>query len=356
MVAQPPDTKQTRAMIEHIAARVQVILPCAVAMVIILSGCSAARSPLRRLEFTAPHMGVLVRLVVYCDNVETANKAASSAFNVIAALEQSMSDYRSDSEISELAHRAGFGLTHVSSDLLAVLICANEISFASDGAFDVTIGPVTQLWRQAKQDGAAPEQTALAEAHRLVNWRDLKLDADARSAELTKPGMRLDLGGIAKGYAGDCAIRVLRDFGITRCLVDLGGESVMGDPPPDRQGWTIALSAELQTTPLPTLELCRCAVATSGDTAQHLDLRNQRHSHIIDPRTPDSFGLTNPIAVTVIASDGMTADALATTLCVLGPQRGAGLLRQFPQTSARFVMEDENGQTVINIGEFPSAP
>jgi len=274
-------------------------------------------------------MGVEARIVLCAPSVEIAAVAADAAFLEIERLEQSFSDWRPDSEISQFAERAGTGPVPVSRDLLDVLRRAREVSEATDGAFDVTVGPLVQLWRAARRAGALPAAEEVARARELVGWRLVEIDDHAGTVALAKPGMRLDLGGIGKGYACQRALEVLARRGFESALVQMGGDLVCGAPPPGRAGWEIDSRGE-------RLAFHDCAVATSGDTEQHVEIGGVRYSHVVDPRT--GLGLTTRTLVTVTASHGATADAFATAIGVLGSEAlgidlersGVTLLRHEP--------------------------
>ena len=169
-----------------------------------------------RFEFTEPHMGTKFRIVLYAPDEATAKKASRAAFDRIAVLDAMMSDYRADSELVKLCARAGGPPVKVSEELFFVLSKAQEVSRLSEGAFDVTVGPVVQLWRLSRRTQRLPEAPVLEKAKALVGWRNVLLDPKERTVKLLKPGMQLDLGGIAKGYAGDEAQKLLKAHGITR--------------------------------------------------------------------------------------------------------------------------------------------
>lgn len=267
-------------------------------------------------------MGVVARIVVYAPNDYIAKWACSRAFLKIAQLDELMSDYRTDSELSWLCKQGHIAPVKVSDDLFFVLERAIELSRRSKGAFDITVGPFVQLWRRARLTKQLPTEAELNRARELVGWQKVQLDASNRTVKLAVPGMKLDLGGIAKGYAADCALRVLKRFGLCRALIELGGDIVLGDSPPNRKGWRIGILDE-GGKPEKVIELSNCAVSTSGSTEQFVEVAGRRYAHIIDPRT--GLGLTKLVLVTVIAKDGITADSLATALCVLGEKEGREL-------------------------------
>lgn len=275
-----------------------------------------------RFEYRKLVMGTEARIVLYADAEDVAQDAAGAAFAAMEGLEVVLSDWRADSEVSALAARAGSGPVPVSETLFAVLTRAQEIARASAGGFDVTVGPYVALWRQAREDGALPTAEALATARAAVGFEKMRLDPEARTVALDVEGMVIDLGGIGKGVAADAALATLRERGFPRALIDLGGDLVLGDAPPEADGWTVdAGCGEDRRRHV----VANCAVATSGDTEQFVDLGGVRYSHIVDPRT--GLGLTSSLCVSVFAADGATADALASAASVLGRRAGRALVR-----------------------------
>jgi thiamine biosynthesis lipoprotein len=283
-------------------------------------------------------MGLPFRMVLYAPDPAAATVAASNAFNRIAQLNDILSDYDSDSELSRLSQSSGQGkVTPISNDLWRVMERAQSLSQRSGGAFDVTVGPCVNLWRKARRDKKLPNPERLAEARKAVGYQHVRLDARRRTAELLVPDMRLDLGGIAKGYAVDEAMKILQQHGISRALVSGGGDLAASDPPPGKPGWRIELPP-LDVTNAPPVRfvlLTHAALTTSGDLFQRLEIDGKRYSHIVDPRT--GIGLTDHSLVTVIARDCMTADSLTKVVSVLGPEQGLKLIKQDRGAEARVV-------------------
>src|SRR2546423_12234781 len=180
-------------------------------------------------------MGMAVRIVVYAPDDATARRAARAAYARMAELEDVMSDYRAESEVRRLAARAG-ETVRVSDDLFVVLDRALDLWRRSEGAFDVTVGPFVELWRTARRTGRLPPRAALDSAARRVGSDKVHLDSVARTVRLDAPGMRIDLGGIAKGYILDRALDALRAQGVTRALLEAGGGNALGAAPPRRGG------------------------------------------------------------------------------------------------------------------------
>ena len=284
---------------------------------------AAEEMPLKRFSYEEKHMGILVRFTLYAPDEAIANKAAKAAFARIAEVDRRMSDYNPQSELRQLCDRAEPGrAVPVSRDLFLVLKHAQHVSQRSGGAFDVTVGPVVRLWRRARRQKQLPDADRLKEALQAVGYQKVQLDEKHRSVTLSQKGMRIDLGGIAKGYAGDRALAAFRENGVSRVMIDAGGDLVLGDPPPGKAGWRIGI-APLEKTdgpPSQILEIKNAAVATSGDAFQFVEIAGTRYSHIVNPKT--GLGLTQRSSVTVIAPTGIQADSLASAVSVLGPQAG----------------------------------
>ena len=312
---------------------------------------------LQRFEFQQYHMGALFNITLYAPDRATANNAADAAYSRVKQLNGIMSDYHPESELNRLCRSSGPGKpVKVSRELLFVLSRSLALSRRSGGAFDVTIGPAVRLWRRARRQRQLPDADRLATARKLVGYRNLALDCRAGTVELLAEGMRLDLGGIAKGYAGDEALSVLCRNGITRALIDAGGDVVAGDPPPGKKGWTVAIASieNPDGPPDRCLLVKNAAVATSGDAFQHIEIDGVRYSHVVDPRT--GLGLTRRSNVTVIAPDGLTADSLASAVSVLGPERGLKLIESTCGTAALVVELHDGKPRTFASKRFPTVP
>ncbi len=295
-------------------------------------------------------MGVEIKLVLYAPDEASANRAAEAAYRRIGQIDQAMSDYKPDSELSRLSRTAGLGApTPVSDDLWRVLGRAQQLAESTGGAFDVTVGPYVRLWRRARRSGEFPPPERLAEARHAVGYKHLELDEKRRTAELLVPGMRLDLGGIAAGYAADEAMAALAAEGVSIALVDISGDVLAGDAPPGQQGWKIGIAPATAADGPPSryLSLCRASATTSGDAFQHVMIDDKRYSHIVDPRT--GIGLTDQSSVTVIAPDAITADSLATAVSVLGPEQGLMLIEHTPGAAAIIMRNvDDKVETYVS--------
>jgi thiamine biosynthesis lipoprotein len=310
------------------------------AFLLLLASCSTPpkQPPLTRYEFEEPQMGVPFKIILYAATEQQATNAADAAYARVAKLNAILSDYEYDSELSQLGRASGSGrAVPVSDELWTVLMQSQKIARASDGAFDITIAPVIQLWRKARREKKLPAPEAIAAARARVGYTNLILKN--HTAELKLPNMRLDVGGIAKGYAADEGMKALRAHGIQRALVAASSDMVFSDPPPHKPGWKIEIpnyddpverrAPRVESPSISTnyLLLKNCALSTSGDIFQFVEIDGKRYSHVVDPKT--GYGLTDRSLATVIAKNGLTADSLETTISLLGPERGLQLARQF---------------------------
>ncbi|MEI9896369.1 MAG: FAD:protein FMN transferase [Chthoniobacter sp.] len=299
---------------------------------------SRAGEALQKFVYEKAEMGLPFRISMYAQDEATAKAAADAAFERIAVLNSILSDYDSDSELSRLSQSSGQGkAVPVSSDLWRVLVRAQEYAARSDGAFDITVGPLVNLWRRARHKQELPSPELIAEMKARVGYKNLRLDPEHHTAELLVPEMRLDLGAIAKNYAVDEAVAVLEQHGITHALVGGSGDMTATDAPPDQPGWRIEVAPlDVPGAPPPqVIYLKNRSIATSGDLFQRVEIGGKRYSHIVDPRT--GIGLTDHSLVTVVAPDCMAANGLTTTISVLGPERGLKFVEETPGAAAHVV-------------------
>lgn len=312
-----------------------------------LCGAAADNSDgLKRFESSQVAMGTTVVVVLYAPDEETANRAFAAAFKRIAFLDKIMTDYDSDSELMRLCSKSPTTAPlPVSRDICEVLSFAQDVSERSDGAFDVTVGPLTRQWRRARRREEMPDPQLLAESLKAVGYKNLVVHKQESTVELLKPNMRIDLGGIAQGYAADVAMEELQKIGINRALVNVSGEILGWDPPPDSDAWTVGIAPlEPNQPPSHFVRLVHNAVATSGDAWQFAVINGRRYSHVLDPHT--GIGLTVHCGVSVVAPTAMAADALSTAVGVLGVERGLALIEKMPDTAALIVRQEDGRVTV----------
>ena len=302
---------------------------------------AAHESDLERFEYTEKQMGVPFKLVLYSGRREAANRAQAAAFGLVKQLNASLSDYDGQSELSRLSRASPMTRAMAVSDpLWAVLRRSQDLALETGGAFDVTVGPYVKLWRRARRQKQLPSPERLAAAKDAVGFAHVQLDPDRHAVRLLKPNMRLDLGGIATGYAVDEMLRVLREHGISRAMVDASGDIGAGDPPPGEVGWKIAIALPSAKAVLNQyVLLSNRAITTSGDAFQFVEIGGKRYSHIVDPHT--GLGLTDHSNVTVLAADCITADSLATAVSVLGPDEGLRLIERTPGAAAQIIVGND---------------
>jgi thiamine biosynthesis lipoprotein len=289
--------------------------------------------PLLRFEFEEPHMGTTWRIVMCASDADVASRARRAAFARLAELDSRLSDYKRDSELMTVEREAVKGPLSVSPDLFHVLSSAQALATQTHGAFDVTAGALTRLWRRARRLGVLPARREIESARAVSGHHRMWLDAAARSVTLA-PGVQLDVGGIAKGFGADEALARLRRYGITRAVVAGGGDIAAGDAPPASPGWMVEIAG---WNDLPassgSMVLTRSGVSTSGDTEQWVESGGVRYSHILDPRT--GRALTEGRLVTVIAPNAITSDMLATAASVLAVADAVRLVEATPGAAMR---------------------
>ncbi len=322
-------------------ARLVGLAPLAVAACLgALSGC--ATDPPRRFDFAAKRMGTTFRVVLFAREREPATAAANEAFRRLDELNAIFSDYDPLSKVSRLCalshERAPTEWRPITDELYRVLLESKWMCTDTGGAFDVTIGPFTQLWRRSKRLNELPAPERLVTARAAFGDRFLELDPKERQARLLARDMKIDLGGIAIGYSLDDLMRRFAARGFDQVLIDGGGDVIVSNPPPGEAGWRIAIDDRLAPGEGGALLLSNAAVTTSGDGFKFVEIEGRRYSHIVDPET--GLGLTRRIASTVVAKTALDADALATSCCLLGAERALPLLAR-RHAEARIVEEVE---------------
>ena len=293
-------------------------------------------------------MGTKFSLLIDGHNIQLANHAAQSAFKEAHRLDKILSDYNSDSELSILSQSSGSPDSFpASDDLFYLLARSQELAHETEGAFDITIGPLSRLWRIARFKKVLPTNEKRINAQERMGYQNLVLDYDRKTVELLMSGMVLDLGGIAKGYATDRMHTILLEHNVTRFLIDAGGDILLGDPPRGKGGWKISIGGRKHPG-LPNLVLANVAIATSGDLEQSVTLMGNTYSHLINPVT--GIGLTTLAQVTIIAPNATQADSLASACLVLGSKKGIPFLEKKTGVQG-FFLEQKGNKTVLKKTE-----
>jgi FAD:protein FMN transferase len=302
----------------------------------------AAKSRPRQVEIDSGYrevMGTFARVVAVAPDTETAKKCIDAAFEQFRHIEALMSWRKDDSDIARVNRDAYRMPVRVSNSTFEVLQKSIEFSRLSEGAFDITVGPLMDLWRHAQDANHAPTDAELRQVLSKVGFEKLILDANNMTVRFAVDGMKLDLGGIAKGYAVDKVVEAMQTSGALAAMVDSGGNIRCFGSPPAKDSWLIGLQDPNVTDEqmkagrtILTLKFTDNAVATSGDYRRFVVVGGQRHSHIIDPATGQSSkGLAS---VTIICPSATDADALSTAVTVMGKEKGLALIERIPNVEA----------------------
>lgn len=266
-------------------------------------------------------MGTMFKIILYSTDSLSANKASQKAFARLDELNLILSDYREDSEINRLCRSAGSGASiKISKDLWAILQESVKAAILSKGYFDVTIGPMTQLWRRMKRQKQLPNQQQIDEARAKVGVENISFDTKDQSVMLKKQGMRIDFGGIGKGFAEDEMMKILKKMRVRSAMIEAGGNIVVTNSPSDSpKGWKVTINTK-------EYFLKNCGISTSGDLYQFVEIEGKKYAHILDPKT--GIGYTEPRQISVIAKDGTSSDWLSTALYLMDKKEGTKLVKK----------------------------
>lgn len=337
---------------------IAIIVGASVILALYISGCN------RRVEADSGYrlvMGTFAHLKAIAKDKDTAEKCVETAFAELKKVDDLMSDYKGESEVSRVNSDAAIRPVKVSVPTFKVLQKSVEFSRLSEGAFDITIAPLAELWRTAAESNSVPTEEDTADARSKVGYEKLILDANEMTVRFAVEGMKLDLGGIAKGYAIDRAIEAMQAGGAVGGMVDVGGDiRCFGLPPKGKKTWRIGLQnpaeqdSDEQTLAgaadqvLMVLKLTNAAIATSGGYRRFVLIEGKKHSHIINRDTATSAeGLSS---VTIISQNAINADALATAVSVMGPEKGLALIEKIPNTEAILITPSPNYKLIKTTG------
>ena len=262
-------------------------------------------------------MGSPLNIIFYAQDSVIANKQAKACFRLVDSLNHIFSNYDSSSELTRINNNAGIAKNTASPLMWELLMKSKEAYIESNGAYNIAMGPLTQLWRIARRSKKFPTQLQIKKTLLLCDFNKIQLNELEHSIYLSAKGMQLDFGGIGKGYIAQKVVDFLNTQGIPESLVDAGGDIVLGNAPWDKKGWTVGVNQPEKADDLlpEKLQLHNLSVATSGDVYQFIEQNGEKYSHIIDPTT--GYGVTSLRNVTVIANDGALADWLATACSIL---------------------------------------
>jgi len=290
-------------------------------------------------------MGTVIEITLVSEDGEAAQKASLQAFQEIRRIEQLMSPWIETSDVSRLNRSAGKEWAKVSPETFEVIQRSQKISGLSEGAFDITIAPLIQIWRKARERGAPPSSEEVKKILNLVNFRNLLTRSDGK-VFLKKKGMAIELGGIAKGYAVDRAFGILASLGYKNLIINAGGD-LRSKGFKNNQPWSIGIqhprSAEKV---MATISVSDSAIATSGDYEKFFLHQGKRYHHILNPKT--GFPADGCQSVIILSKDGMMADGLATAVFVLGTEKGYTLCQRLEGVECLIV--DREGRTMMTPG------
>ena len=288
-------------------------------------------------------MGTLIEITLVGEDEESAKKAALQAFQEIKRIEHLMSPWIELSDVTRVNRSAGNGWVRVSKETMEVIKKALEVSILSEGAFDISVGPLTEIWRMAREKGIPPSPEDLKEKLNLVNFKNIWVNPE-KGISLKKKGMAIDLGGIAKGYAVDKAFELLKSIGYKNLVVNAGGDLRVGGSKID-QPWSIGIQdPRISQRIMAKMLVSDTAIATSGDYEKFFMYQGKRYHHIFNPR--DGLPADGCQSVTIVCKEGMTADGLATAVFVLGPEKGYSLCQKLKGVDCLIV--DKEGKIITS--------
>ena len=298
-------------------------------------------------------MGTSVQVQAIGGDEATRRDAIEEAFAAFAEVDRLMSNYRDDSELAFINRSAAREPVNVSEPMFSVLDAAHRISVASNGAFDITVGPLVRLWGFHDKQPHVPTAAELAAVRPLVDYRQVILDAQQRTVRFAHQGVEIDLGGIAKGFAVEVAANVLRRKHLSG-FIDAGGNQYLLGTPLGKRDWTVGIkNPNVPDRVLGVVETGECSVSTSADYNNFLVSDGSKYGHILDPHTlkPSSAALS----VTILSPDGTLADAMSKAAFILGPQAGLTLVDAFPGMSAVIAYRKNDGSVGVVVSKSLAA-
>jgi len=311
-----------------------------------LSGPSAHAEWFSRQEAI---MGTVVRVELWHTDAAKADAAMAAVMAEMHRIDEAMSPYKEQSELSRINREAAKGPVVISQEMVDILARSIEFSKLSDGAFDITFSSVGYLYDYRKH--VKPSDAEVAKALPGINYRHLLLDPEHRTIRYARDGVRIDLGGIAKGWAVDRCIAMLKQRGITNAMVMAGGDTrLLGD----RRGrpWNVGVRNPRQKGAVAiVLPLADTAISTSGDYERYFEEDGVRYHHIINPKTGKSA--TGVRSVTVLAADATTTEGLTKSVFVKGPEAGMKFLQTVPNVEG--IVIDDQGRVLYSAGLQPGS-
>src|SRR5262245_58654136 len=321
-----------------------------------LSHDQAIKPQTLRYEDSRVSMGCLYAVVVYGRDQARLREAAASSLYEVDRIDRLMSNYKNDSELSRVNREAAKAPVKVDPELFAFIAECLRYSRESEGAFDITVGPLMKAWGFFRGEGRMPGEAELAEARSRIGYRRVILNRKDGTIFFDRAGVELDLGGIAKGYAVDRAVAVLKRHGVTSALLSAGGSTIYAlGAPPGKRAWEIEIQDPVEPDKFATkVRLKDRALSVSGSNEKFFELNGSRYSHVMDPRT--GRPVQGVLSVAVITVDGTSGDALDNVFYVLGVERGKALVNKFSASEVIFFLPDQDRKwKMTRIGSRTSA-
>jgi FAD:protein FMN transferase len=317
-------------------------------VLIMLGGCAelSRSSPSVIAKRAQMHMGTLVTVTAVASDTHMSDRAVQAAFDEIKRLEQLLSTWRSDSELSQVNAEAGRRPVKVSRETFEVVSRSLEMARLTHGGFNIALGPAIEAWSVTERQQIPDDQT-LGQLKLLIDWTSIQIDQKTQTIYLPYMGMRLDVGGVGKGYAADRAVEVMKRAGATGGVVALSGDIKAFGVLPERTGFPVGIRHPREEgTLIGIIDLQDEAISTAGDYERFFEREGVRYHHILDPHSlQPARGCQS---VTVIAKEGMMADGLDTGIFVLGPENGMALVERLPDVEA--IIVDANGTLLVSSG------
>lgn len=291
-------------------------------------------------------MGTLVEITAQGKDPEKLNRAVKRAFAEVKRIEKMMSDREKGSELARINRNAGMKAVKVSQEILEIITKSIHFSRISQGAFDISWAALAELWDFDQERPVVPPKEKVAESIKLIDYQKIVVDRESSTVFLQVDGMRIGLGGIAKGYAVDRAIQALQQEGVKDAIVNAGGDlRVIGKK--DGQPWRVGIQDPRgRGKLLGVLEITDTSFATSGDYEKYFSEDGIRYHHLLNPKT--GFPAQGCRSVTVICASALEADALSTAVFVLGPEAGLKLIEELPGVEALII--DQEGRIIMSAG------
>ncbi len=309
---------------------------------LILTHAFAQTPPsLIRYEDSRVSMACTYSIVAYGTDEQKLKQAVTEAFDEVDRIDRLMSHYKPGSPLSQINREAAQRPVKTDSELFAFIAECVRYSRASNGAFDITVGPLMKAWGFFRGEGRMPNNAELQAVRKKIGWQHLRLNAKDQTIQFDCAGVELDLGGIAKGYAVDRAIALLKQHGITQALISAGGSTLYAlGAPPESDAWDVQMQDPLDARKVAmTLRLNDQALSVSGRGEKFFELNGKRYSHIMDPRT--GRPVMKVLSVAVLTKTGTAGDALDNVFYVQGVQQAKRLLKRYANTEVIFFLPDK---------------